>query len=411
MASGNRSIPADPNWHPARVDDCCRNWVNRVDGAGQVRMSTAARALAPIAACVNHLAAMQSSRVHFAIAHPIGVAPNKSSEPTEGADNQPTHRWKTLDYVDNARERRFRAYMLPRESDPAAPSDQYFARTDNSVATDSATTGAKLPGALGRPAVFDDRYQDEALFQRGAAPAGRRDEGIATFNDARLYSAIVQDVPLAAIDTDTMDYVPSLPVRGDPVLGASVLERIASVLDELRRYNRPTVLMWGSWASQGNMAGGGTIGANNGHQRGVRITDTANFRNVLKPSSASAAPAISASAPGWPVHLHRCGIGTTALAVGRKVRIDLYVLARAVTDDGTVRALGSSSFASNTSDIAIAAAGGLAWYGTSNYVWADASLPHSDTTSARGKVELWGKASGAGELFVYGAVGLVAFGL
>ncbi len=88
------------------------------------------------------------------------------------------------------------------------------------------------------------------------------------------------------------------------------------------------------------------------------------------------------------------------------------MLAEADTADGSVQFIGPSTFSSNSTTITISQASGLAWFGgSSNTVFLDTSVAHTDTSTSRGKIDGWCKAGASGDLYIYGICGLATYGL
>jgi hypothetical protein len=412
MASGNQHKKLPHAWGAVDPDSFCRNWVDRVDGGGQVRMSAFVYLLEQAATLIMHLLG-RCPRVVFSKLLTEPTCPTDSSEPSEGADNSPLYRYKLFDQVTNAHMRDFRTVALPRETDVG---DAYIQRTDRNTAVDANTKGLINHGEKGSQAVIADRWHETTLVydrytDRGAAPDAREEEGIATFNDHRVLCALVQDHQYTALDTTISDYIPEVPLADDPILGGQILERLRSKLHDIRSKNLPIVASWAATAITGNYATTAITG-DSGGATGIRIIDTANFCNLLKPSVSAAAPAFSDTAPGWPCHVQYCGVGTTAKDDGKKLRCEIHILGRATNTDATVRVIGPDTFASNSTDITIATASGLAWFGGSgNTIFLNTAVANDDDTSNRPKIEGHGKAGHIDGMYVYGFFALAVYGL
>jgi hypothetical protein len=180
------------------------------------------------------------------------------------------------------------------------------------------------------------------------------------------------------------------------VLGGHVLEALRSVLHSVRSKNLPIIISWCATGDGTDFAT--TAAADEANERGIYIEST-DYVNVLAPglSAANSWATRTAGTPGFLAHVYACGRGEPTTADGAKLRIECYVLAKATTEDGTVRFAGPDTWASNNTEITVTAAGGLDWYGSdANGIYLDTSVANDNATTARAKIDVCAKA-GAGE--------------
>lgn len=369
---------------------------------GEVRQGCSAASMHRLIAAVNCVAA-RCPRVLF-----FKLLPGQNASGTGWL-----LRWLVPDYVQNASEHEFRALEYLRAVDPAT-GPGYWTRLDSSLAEDTTCKGGEY--AATAPTWFSAAryFGGRATWARDGAKRPPTDsvvdEGIICKNGHLLGGLIVQDVPLSLLDVSDHQAFHSLITRGDPVLGGHALEKLASVLHDVRSSNLPVVVSWAAVGSGATFAA--TTAANDTDEYGCHITDDAAYRNVLGPllSVTRSWATYGANTPGWQYHAYRCGVGDPATAAGAKIKVNCYVLASADTEDATVRFEGPTSIASNSTTITVTTAGGLAWYGgTSNSVYLDTTVDNDDATASRAKIDVCGKAGSGGDLWIYGLFAHVTY--
>lgn len=378
-------------------DEVARNF------RGETRQMYRAAALHQLIAGVNMLGA-RSPRILFCKIGGVGAYAGGTGW---------LYRWLVPDYVQNASEHEFRATEYLRSVDPATGA-AYWVRLDSALAEDTTCKGGEYAGVAPTWFSADRLFGGRATFARAG---GKRaptdsivDEGVLCKNGHKLAALIVQDVPLSLLDVSDHQAFHSLITRGDPVLGGHALEKLASVLHDIRSSNLPIVISWSAVGSGATFAT--TTPDDQGDAYGVHITST-DYLNVQGPSLsvANSWATYGAHTPGWQCSAYACGVGDPATAAGAKIKINCYVLALATTEDATVRFEGPSSIASNTTAIAVTVAGGLDWYGgTSNSIYLDTTVGNNDVTTARAKIDVCGKADAeGGDLWIYGLFAHVTY--
>ncbi len=389
-------IPVGQVFEAIDPDECAKTY------RGSARQTVSAASVAQLVEQLNVLAA-RCPRVLFCKQVPAA---------SRGGTNW-LWRWIVADYVQNASEHEFRALALMRESDPAT-GNAYWARLDNSLAEDSTCTGPEGGGVAPAWLTSQWYYGESATFVRTAANRAPADamqqEGIICQNYHRVGGLVVQDVPLKSLDVEDHAYVAIPPSSGDLVIGGGVLEALRAKLHEIRSTNLPVVV---SWAAIGDGADYATALADNeASEMGIHIAST-DYLNVMMPniSAAKGWETRTATTPGFISHVYACGVGDPSTTAGSKIKVNCYVLAKATTENATVRFEGPDSIASNTTEISVTTAGGLDWYGsTSSSIYLDPTVANNDATTAMNKIDVCGKVAGAtGDLWIYGLFAHVTY--
>jgi len=385
-------IPVGQVFEAIDPDELAKNY------RGSARQTISAASIAQLVEQLNVLAA-RCPRVLFCKMIPTA---------SRGGTNW-LWRWLVADYVQNASEHEFRALALLRESDPAT-GNAYWARLDNALAEDSTCVGPESAAVVPSWASWQRYYGESATFVRTAANRAPADamqqEGIICQNYHRVGGLVVQDVPLTSLDVEDHAYVATPPRSGDLVLGGNVLEALRSTLHEIRTTNLPVVV---SWAAIGDGADYATaLYDNEASEMGIHIAST-DYLNVMMPniSAAKSWETRSATTPGFVSHVYRCGVGDTSTTAGGKLKVNCYVLAKATTEDATVRFEGPL----DSTEIAVTVAGGLDWYGgTSSSIYLDPTVANNNATTAMNKIDVCGKTDDVdGDLWIYGLFAHVTY--
>ena len=399
----SNQIRAPKRWAPYDPDGDCRNWYQDDDG-NQYRMPNHVEAMEALRAGCNHVLA-HCPRVTFTNTVTVDQLKDgsyASSEPSEGA---PLWEWKLLDKVPNGRARVFSALVLVRGTDPGASTESYFVRTDNSSAVAS-PEGPRSTVAIGTEPVLIS--EETGVFVRGAAAGAVQSEGIGTFNGHRILDLVVQDEDLEFLDTTDHDVVTSAPGKGAPVVSDSV-EAIRDKFHAMRTTNLPLLGSWAAGAVSGTYSTTATtpaLSAGYGSHYGIAITSTS-LVNVFDQSIT----AYAATSPGMRAHVQHCGIGDQSVNDNcKKLKAQVYVLARAVTATATIQAEGSNTFASNTTNNTLAAGASPSWVDVGT-VYLDTSIANNASSINSPKIDVFGKAGASGTLYIYGITAYAVYGL
>jgi hypothetical protein len=397
-------IPAPGFWQDLDVDAICRNWRQNADGTN-VRMVNRARALAMLTNAVNNLAGY-SPRVMF--------RQTFGSSGYSAGSSEPLYRWKYDDLVDNGRDQRWQILTEPRTSG----SGDSYAQKEPEAAEATGTT-PKTQSVLGVSDVVwpQTNYVTSLDHNRGDATDVETVEtgtGLDVFNGFKVLDIVAQDRPLSAFDSVSGKHIFSggQNVRpGDDVL-ENVIDDIRAKLHTLRTTNLPIVLCWGAYASADSFAvtvSDPAPGAA-GNGRGIWVADTTPFVNLLDFTTASVPR--TATSPGVNCPMRYAGRGTTTEDWGKQVTVQLRAYAKTTgTGEGYIKFVGPTGFASNNTTITLAAASGLAWYGSSsNKIYLDSTAADTDTGTTRNKIDIQGATEDQGtDLEIYGLVGWIEY--
>lgn len=356
------------------------------------RVSCRAAALVAIQRAINHLA-LTSERLVFNCTQPYAYLPSALT----GAGSAKIYSYLVRDWMPDEARHVARILHQARTSDPGSTTAAYAefldstltATGDKTAAYESSRTSSSLEPA--GPLTME--------LGRGATPANSViAEGVAVYNNFCPISTVIQGA--GPNPSDGGWTFAAMPPRAGADVLADYLEHLRSTFHTLRTTYERNVLMWfaaqdpGGWdAALGlNRA----MAANSGNEHGIHITET-DYVNVLDFATTTR----TATSPGWPANVYRCGRGEVGTTHGQKLKVRCRVLAAADTSDATVRFIGPDSFASNNADIVVTA-GNAAWYGDDeDDIYLDTTSTYDDATTARNKIDVHGKAGASGALFIF----------
>lgn len=357
------------------VGGMCRNWTQDAVGT-QRRMGNRAGAVGAIAQKLNHLLARQA-RVDFGQAQ---ISANAEATGVTGL-----YQYRYYDTVENARTRRVRVVGL-------APSG---GSGTASVAVASAGSSDDYHSITVAPAFPADIFYLEFDSSRGAASDALLSDAINTANGLTVLDVVVQDLELSALD-DTIHSgcKVGLATTAKDILGTdgggglTPLRDVKDALHELRATNLGIEICWAATKTASGWADSGTLSVP-GDQRGLYVTSTS-YVNLLDQAVTSR----SASSPGLSCAARYGGMGP----VGNTL-LFASVYGYSTGHAGTVKFEGPL----DNVEITIPVDTAPAWCDATAALSLDSTASDSDTTSARNKVDIFGKCdTGGDDLYIYG---------
>ena len=368
-------MPTIPtNYYLAGLDllKVARNYRQTVNDGTDVRMGNRVAAVEALAHALNRCLA-HLPRILFSKAQPYGNVDNVGSDPL--------YVYTYDDSVTNARDVVTRVLAVPRT---AGANDCYGGRYTGAAVTDKTSVHNNTVGAVD---LFEDTFGDTYNHVRGAAAAAEIEEAFSTFNGFTALDVVVQEKPLSQLDTALHDAVdPSTAKKGDEVL-ADILEDIRDKFHTLRTTGTPRCF---GWAAQ-KQAGAWYTPAST-DQTAIVVANTTQV-NVID----QAVVARTATSPGVSCHVQYAGWGAQDENNGELIKCYCRVFGSVVNGaiDGKVRFHGpnfaAGGGANNFTDITITNGVAEAWYGDStNFVYLDSTMPDTDVTVNRNKVDIFG---------------------
>ena len=393
-------VPAPRYWqYPLDLSKTARNWTQDPTGA-QRRLNNSADALRALADKINHLASRQG-RVIFAQGWREGLEDQRGAAPLAAV--------VFGDWVGNAKRRTATLLCLPRivaatESSTAVLESCHGEGTANFPATLATTPGPRWP---------EDLFICSIRQLRDAATGNWLEDTLTTLDGFTIDDVSIQEDALSTLDTD----IDEMARPADASAGAEVLVGALgdcrAAFHGFRRDNLGVEICWSAcgtdegWANETVPVSTITVpmqaplGAG-GDQRGMWIT-SATLVNLLDTSVV----ARSATSPGISCLAYRAGIGAEYLDVGASVPLAVDVFGYSVgSGPATVRFQGPDHVANNYVDVLVPVGTSPArCHGTTNLLL-NANATDADETTARNKVDIFGRVAGAGDdLFIYGLHG------
>jgi hypothetical protein len=377
------SIAPPKSGKPLQVaSELARVWGQAADQS-QVRMINAASALVQVGNAANYALA-RCPRVMAA----QSIAGADAYSASASAD--PLWLWCNNDTAANGRTRYIHVLALPRENAPGGGGDEEIHRYGDTADT----TGAQQSSTnvTSSPSYPADLQHHVITHERGARADALEAHGVSALNGATVCGVVVQDVALPLLDTSLHDYVP-LRFRPGDKCTELYIEKLREAIQLAREDYLPILAAWSANDPLGaNMP---TASDETGY-----VVEALSYTNFLDGSSTSR----SASTPGVSCHVQYAGHGPASTNAGKKVRVAWSVWA--ATDDpiaADILVQASSSFANNTSSVAVSGTTPTRYDGAS-VVYLDAATADDDATTARNKIDIFGKTDteGGHSVWLYG---------
>ncbi len=381
------------NYYHAGLDllATCRNWRQSQNDGTNIRMGNRAKAVEALAHALNRCLAHQP-RILFSKAIPVATA--------DAVGSDPLYIYRYDDSVTNARDTSTHVLAVPRT---AGANNCYAGRYTGGAVVDRTSYHNNTVGAVDE---FEDTFYDGYVYNRGAAAAAYVQEGISTFNGFTALDVVVQEKPLAQLDTSIHSAVdPSEAKKGQEVL-ADILEDIRAYFHALQLTSRPRAFCW---AAQGQAGAWATPGATD--QTAIVVTNATQV-NVLD----QAVVARTSTSPGISCHVQYAGWGAQDENNGELIKVSprIYgsVVAAGNPANGTVRFHGpnfaAAGGAANFCDVTITNGAANQWWGAdTDYFYLDSTIGDTDATANRNKVDIFGWIPGrvTETMYIYGLNG------
>lgn len=345
----------------------CRNW--RQDKAGtQRRMGNRATAIGSCRWAINHLAALQARTI-------FAQAQTKAHAENEGCST--LYQWRQYYLATNAKQRVIRMVILPRVN---AGSGAGQATTSGGAAS---ATNSTLVSSVSWP---ENLSYAEMIDPEDAADLDASDETLSTTNGYTICDVVVQDRELDELDTDVDACVRSyLATAGEDLL-ADQFEACRGAFHDIRSRNMGMEIFWAAANTPSGYADWTTL-AGEGDHRGMRV-ESLTYVNLLDQSHATR----TADSPGINCPAYRCGIGPDAYVWMRCSALGLAEAAGCY-----VKFEGPTSPASpNYCELEIPT-GTPNWSADEVAIVLNTEAADDDVTTARNKVDVFGKTSDLGE--------------
>lgn len=355
----------------------CKNFDQKSDGT-QYRQQNAALIPSAIAQGANSILA-HSNRIYGNAFIPSPI--------TDDGDFDPLVAFRHMDTDTNNNVRIYRMLVLPRTDAPETGTGKSSSVSSYGTNITGERTIDASDSEVDTTSYPEDLVYIEFSSLRTSVTSALEAQGLSTSQGATIVAVCIQSDQRDVLDTSSDDCSVSLGIGA--ICTSNYHTQIRTAVSSLKEDYMQPLAFW----SAVDPLGSNTPSTSN--QEGL-VTTSTSFNNMLDGSSTSR----TASTPGINAHVYMHGRGIENTDEGKKVAVKFSVLARTDGVEATIRAEGTSSFTNNYEDISLSSST-ASWYDSSDPIYLDSSVEDDDVTTARNKIDILGKLSASGNLYIY----------